>query len=83
MKLTCVITPDELYGGESGYVSQCPELGIASQGETIEEARAMLQEALELFLEVASPSEIEQRLQRNTGMVSTLEVSAPDYAQAA
>ena len=33
-----------------GYVALCPELDIASQGETIEEARHNLKEALELFL---------------------------------
>lgn len=45
-----------------GYVSLCPELDIASQGDTIEEARRNLVEALELFFETASPSEIEGRL---------------------
>ncbi len=45
-----------------GYVSLCPELDIASQGETIEEARDNLKEAFELFLEVADTSEIKTRL---------------------
>ena len=44
-----------------GYVSLCPELDIASQGDTIEEARENLQEALELFFETASPSEVQPR----------------------
>lgn len=46
---------------DEGYVSLCPELDIASQGDTIEEARANLQEALTLFFETASPAEIEER----------------------
>ena len=46
----------------SGYVSLCPELDIASQGDTIEEARENLREALELFFETASPGEIQERL---------------------
>jgi predicted RNase H-like HicB family nuclease len=46
----------------SGYVSLCPELDIASQGTTIEDARSNLQEALELFFETADPSEIATRL---------------------
>ena len=46
----------------SGYVSLCPELDIASQGKTIEEARSNLKEALELFFETADRSEIEARL---------------------
>lgn len=45
-----------------GYVSLCPELDIASQGDTIESARQNLREALELFFETASPNEIRQRL---------------------
>jgi len=46
----------------NGYVSLCPELDIASQGDTIEEARINLREALELFFETASPTEIQTRL---------------------
>ena len=45
-----------------GYVALCPELDMASQGDTIEQARENLQEALELFFETASPEEIKQRL---------------------
>ncbi len=46
----------------NGYVSLCPELDIASQGDTIEEARANLIEAIQLFLETASSQEIKNRL---------------------
>ncbi len=34
----------------NGYILLCPELDIASQGGSIEEARDNLREALELFL---------------------------------
>lgn len=44
------------------YVALSPELDIASQGETIEAARHNLAEAIELFFEVADPSEIQLRL---------------------
>jgi predicted RNase H-like HicB family nuclease len=47
-----------------GFVSFCPELDVASQGDTIEEARANLVEAVELFLEVADESEISARMSR-------------------
>ena len=47
---------------EGGYVSECPELGGASQGETIDEAWAMLTEAVELTLEDADEDEIRSRL---------------------
>jgi len=45
-----------------GYVALCPEVDIASQGATGDEARANLQEALELFFEVASETEVGERL---------------------
>jgi predicted RNase H-like HicB family nuclease len=45
-----------------GFVSLCPELDIASQGETVETARENLREAVELFFEAADPSEVESRL---------------------
>ncbi|MCY2994587.1 MAG: type II toxin-antitoxin system HicB family antitoxin [Planctomycetota bacterium] len=45
-----------------GYVALCPELDIASQGDSIEQARDNLREALELFFEVASGEEIDRRL---------------------
>ena len=44
------------------YVSLCPELDVASQGATVEEALANLKESVELFLECADPEEIKQRL---------------------
>lgn len=47
---------------EDGFVALCPEFDIASQGGSIEEARANLIEALSLFFETASPSEISRRL---------------------
>ena len=57
-----------------GYVSLCPELDIASQGDTIEEARNNLREAVELFFENASPNEIQTRLHDEV-YVTQLEVS--------
>ena len=46
---------------DDGYVADCPELDVASQGGTVAEARANLREAIELFLETASPEELERR----------------------
>jgi predicted RNase H-like HicB family nuclease len=69
MKLTAVIERE----GE-GYVSLCPELDVASQGKTIEEARDNLREALELFFESASPDEVKQRLHSEV-FVTQIEVA--------
>jgi len=56
-KLTAIIEKEG-----DGYVSLCPELDIASQGNTVEEARKNLEEALILFFESASPQEVKERL---------------------
>jgi predicted RNase H-like HicB family nuclease len=57
----------------SGFAALCPELDVASQGGTIEGARKNLQEAVELFLESADPSEIERR-RHSEIFVTSLEV---------
>jgi predicted RNase H-like HicB family nuclease len=56
------------------YVSLCPELDIASQGKTVEEAKANLIEAIELFFETANLSEIEDRLHSEL-FITRLEVA--------
>jgi len=43
------------------FVALCPELDVASQGATVEEATANLKEAVELFLECADPEEVARR----------------------
>jgi predicted RNase H-like HicB family nuclease len=55
-QFTAVIERDDDW-----YVALCPELDIASQGKSVEEARRNLIEAIELFFETASPSEIRER----------------------
>jgi len=55
-QLTAII---EREGG--GYVALCPEVDVASQGDTVDEARDNLKEALELFFETASATEIWRR----------------------
>ena len=47
---------------DDGYVALCPELDIASQGDSVEEARSNLKEAVELFFETAPSDEVERRL---------------------
>jgi len=59
MTLQCTA---EIYEEDGGYASVCPELVIASCGDTIDEARAMLIEAIELTLEDMSAEEYEFRV---------------------
>ena len=57
-----------------GYVSLCPELDIASQGATVDEVRSNLKEALELFFEASSATELERRL-RNGVRASRIDMA--------
>ena len=72
-KLTAVLRREE-----GDYVALHPELDIASQGSTREEALLNLQEAVELFLECASSHEIAGRLSGET-WITQFEA---EYAQA-
>jgi predicted RNase H-like HicB family nuclease len=67
-QLTAIIERDD-----DLYVALCPELDIASQGETVEAARSNLIEALELFFESADRAEIRRRL-RNEVFITRVEV---------
>ena len=40
---------------EDWYVARSPELGVTSQGKDVEQARANLREAIELYLETWGP----------------------------
>ena len=48
-----------------GYVSLCPELDVASQGDTVADARDNLIEALTLFFETSSVREIDRRFEQH------------------
>jgi predicted RNase H-like HicB family nuclease len=56
-----------------GFVALCPEIDVVSQGESVEEAKKNLAEAVQLFFECASESEVAERLSGET-YVSSLEV---------
>ncbi|HEY3876088.1 MAG TPA: type II toxin-antitoxin system HicB family antitoxin [Candidatus Kapabacteria bacterium] len=60
-KYTAVIQDED-----GGFVSLCPELDVASQGDSVEEALKNLKEAVELFLEFASMEEIVRRRHQST-----------------
>ena len=67
--LSAIIEKDENW-----FVAKCPELGVASQGKTRKEAYAMLAEAVELWLESASVTEIKRRLKEGA-QVQPLELA--------
>lgn len=51
---------------EKWFIALCPELDVASHGETVEEATHNITEAVKIFLQTASPSEITRRMNRET-----------------
>ncbi|HWR53737.1 MAG TPA: type II toxin-antitoxin system HicB family antitoxin [Bryobacteraceae bacterium] len=68
LRLTAILERED-----DGYVALCPEYDVASQGSTVEEARANLIEALTLFFECADPAEVERRF-RPEVLVTQVEV---------
>lgn len=80
LQLTAVIEREG-----KGYVATCPEVDVVSQGDTVEQARLNLLEAVEGFLEVASSSEIKRRLKTETYimpiMPSTLNIKSKPAAK--
>jgi len=69
VQLTAVIEREDDW-----FVATCPELDVVSQGETVEQARFNLLEAVEGFFEVASPSEIKRRLKKETYIMPIMPV---------
>ena len=57
LELTAIFTWEE-----DAVVALCPELDISTFGDTLEEAQAMLEDALQAFFAVAEPAEVERRM---------------------
>lgn len=57
-----------------GYVAICPELDIASQGDSVTGARDNLAEAIVLFFETAPAEEIDRRM---SGEVYVTQIEVP------
>lgn len=55
------------------FVAHCPQLGVASQGETLEDSLANLREAIELFLEDEDPALL--NLPAAPPVITTVEVA--------
>lgn len=62
-----VIIPEK-----GSYSAWSPDLDVASQGDTVEEAIANLKEAIELHIECFKPSEIEELKNRQNQRLTTV-----------
>ncbi|MFC1859598.1 type II toxin-antitoxin system HicB family antitoxin [Thermodesulfobacteriota bacterium] len=64
-----------------GYVSKCSELGVASYGESFDQAISNLREAVELYLENAKEldliEEIKESLTTKEKFIAHLETTIP------
>lgn len=66
-KFTAIINKEKKW-----YVAHCIELGVASQGKTIEEAQENLKEAVELYLEDNSTAKA--HLSKSSSFITTFEL---------
>ncbi|WHZ28203.1 MAG: hypothetical protein OJF51_003001 [Nitrospira sp.] len=66
-------------GDQAGYVAECLELAVVTQGQTLDETVKNLQEATALHLEGESPASF--GLREKPTVVLTMELD-PRYAQA-
>ncbi len=83
MVFDVTVEQEELSNGEKIYVASCHQVDIASQGVTVEEAKANLAEALTLWLETASQSELENSIpefRRNLPNIYITRIEVP-YGQ--
>jgi predicted RNase H-like HicB family nuclease len=71
IRFTAVINKEENW-----YVAHCLELGVVSQGKTIEQAKTNLHEAVELYLESFGMDDIPE----STGEVMLYPMEIPVHA---
>ena len=64
-------------GEESGYVAECSEISVVTQGQTLDEVTQNLREAVALHLEGEDPAEF--GLKEDPTLLVTMELE-PDYA---
>lgn len=80
---TCQLTA-AIWKEREGYVSRCPELGVASCGDTPEDALSNLREAVELYLENARElgllGEVEEALSAAGKFIASFEVELHEKA---
>ncbi len=69
-----VINKEKLSDGSDVFVIHCPTLGVVSQGKNIDEARANIKEAIELYLE-EQPEDYEKLENEGVPLFSIVEIT--------
>ena len=77
MKLQKNIKAVIVNGDESGFVAECLEIPVVTQGQTLDEVTNNLKEAVELFLDGEDPGEF--GLDDKPSLMITFELD-PEYA---
>ena len=63
------------------YSAWCPDLDVASQGDSVEEALANLKEAMELHIECLPQTELKEILRRQgTRLMTNVEIPVSNLA---
>ncbi|MFH0986559.1 MAG: type II toxin-antitoxin system HicB family antitoxin [Candidatus Micrarchaeota archaeon] len=74
--MECVNFSVVVFREGASFSAWCPDLDIADQGDTAEEAIANLREAIELHLECLSPAELREIKSRGPRFVTSIEAIA-------
>lgn len=69
-KFTTIITQEGKW-----HVARCVELGVVSQGRTIEESQKNLKEAVELYLDGQPKTKTKKYLPKTAPLVTSLELT--------
>ncbi len=74
-----IITPDQQTGtGKSGYTAFCPTLGVADDGDTIEEALSNVKNAIEVYVESLVADHLEVPVDHpESDIVTTTQINTP------
>ncbi|MBL7159069.1 type II toxin-antitoxin system HicB family antitoxin [Candidatus Microgenomates bacterium] len=74
-----IITPDAQTGtGKTGYTAFCPTLGVADDGDTIEEALKNVKGAIQAYVDsLVEDKQVVPVDQPQQDMVTTTQIAAP------
>lgn len=81
-----IIEPDKRTGtGEHCFTAYCPKLGLADDGDTIEEALSAIQEGIQCYLEALAKDGVEIPAEDNieAGLVTSTKVAIPQNVKVA
>ncbi len=78
-----IVSPDTQTGtGKPGFTALCPTLGVADDGDTVEQALANVRGAIQVFIDsLVEDNEPVSADQPEHDIITTTQVDAPDHFQ--